>query len=434
MKNSIYLLIFVLSGIFFGGCLKEDENPAAGAPAAWTGIPAVRSVYKAGDVRLSPQALGGAHQTSGVVISEYAGNNLPPGFVVIQNNWRNQIRGLILQVGTALAPSFAKGDSLLIDLNGATLTRIDGALAITNLSPTQISKVSSSNPVIVQTVAISNLQRWPDRYESTLVAVTADVEPFPQTGETFAGTKKITDGPDHMLDVVTDPGAAFANEHIAPSASFQGILFMGGGNTPQLRLQKLEDMMDPSGPVYPGYPEDFEFPFDGKQNYNVTGEHQYDNEDQTVVIDNNVDLRTGNWKFEQSLLGNLANDRVVSGRQAVRFQQNLSVPSYLQMNYDVPNGATKVTFWYGSYGNDVSCSFDLEYSTDEGRTWHKIGETISDAHPRSQSASAKLATYTMDIQGPVRFRIHKLGLGPSSGTAVRNGRLGVDDFAIYQNY
>jgi hypothetical protein len=59
---------------------------------------------------------------------------------------------------------------------------------------------------------------------------------------------------------------------------------------------------------------------------------------------------------------------------------------------------------------------------------------LSDAHRFSESSSAKLATFSMDIDGPVRFRIHKLGLGPSSGTTVKNGRLGIDDFAVYQNY
>jgi hypothetical protein len=44
----------------------------------------------------------------------------------------------------------------------------------------------------------------------------------------------------------------------------------------------------------------------------------------------------------------------------------------------------------------------------------------------------KQATFEMNITGPVRFRINKLGLGASSPT-VFNGRLGLDDIAIYKN-
>src|SRR5690606_21912792 len=123
-----------------------------------------------------------------------------------------------------------------------------------------------------------------------------------------------------------------------------------------------------------------------------------------------------------------------SGLQAIRFQQNLRVPALLQMNYDVPDGASKVTFWYGSYYNDASSTFTLEASQDGGTTWTQVGDPISDAHKNSESLNPKQATFMMSIDGPVRFRINKLGLGPSSGTAVQNGRLGVDDFAIYKNY
>ena len=50
----------------------------------------------------------------------------------------------------------------------------------------------------------------------------------------------------------------------------------------------------------------------------------------------------------------------------------------------------------------------------------------------------KMATFLMDISGPVRFRINKLGLGASGtkdkdGNIVENGRLGIDDFAVYSN-
>jgi hypothetical protein len=83
---------------------------------------------------------------------------------------------------------------------------------------------------------------------------------------------------------------------------------------------------------------------------------------------------------------------------------------------------------YGAYYTDAKSSWKLEYSTDGGATWTQTGPVISDA-----PAGSKTATFLMDIQVPVRFRIHKLGLGTTNNTTILNGRLSIDDFAVYAN-
>ncbi len=149
---------------------------------------------------------------------------------------------------------------------------------------------------------------------------------------------------------------------------------------------------------------------------------------------NAVSFPTGQWNLYQAILGTTAGrDRIVSGKNAIRMQQNLSVDGYVQMNFDVPNGASKVTLWYGSYYTDRSCTFKLEYSTDGGTTWKQTGEPISDAHTTTESMNSKQAVFLMNIQGPVRFRVTKLGLG-TSNNVINNGRLGLDDIAIYKSY
>lgn len=104
------------------------------------------------------------------------------------------------------------------------------------------------------------------------------------------------------------------------------------------------------------------------------------------------------------------------------------------MNYDLPKGASKVTLWYGAYYTDASSTWELEYSTDAGQTWASASEKFADAAPTSQGLTPKMATILLDIRVPVRFRIKKLGLGPTSIPRIYNGRLGIDDFAVYQNY
>jgi len=177
-----------------------------------------------------------------------------------------------------------------------------------------------------------------------------------------------------------------------------------------------------SGKLYAGWPETFD-----AVDASVKG--SYDMKDK-----NAVSFPTGQWNLYQAILGTTAGrDRIVSGKNAIRMQQNLSVDGYVQMNFDVPNGASKVTLWYGSYYTDRSCTFKLEYSTDGGTTWKQTGEPISDAHTTTESMNSKQAVFLMNIQGPVRFRVTKLGLG-TSNNVINNGRLGLDDIAIYKSY
>lgn len=425
MKKLTYLFGMVLLLLSTTGCLKENTNPADGTPAAMAALITVKDVFRGNEVELGSDNLSGAYLTTGIVVSGATTRNLPEGYVIIQNSWRNRLRGIALVVDPGVAQKYSIGDSLVLDIRGTRLKKENGTLTLQNLKENQIELISSDNPIIVQSVSLDNLSKNFDVFESTVISTTADLSAYPATGETVSGEKSISDGSAIADPVVvfTEPAAVFSNERIAPSATFRGIAFKVN-DSKQIRMRFIADMMFPSGSIYSGFPETFEEPpASTKGSYNM------------AAIDNNIDLATGNWKLFQSILGETANrDRIVSGKQAIRFQQNLTVPALLQMNFDVPDGASKVTIWYGAYYTDASSTFILEASQDEGVTWTQIGDPVSDAHKTSESLNAKQATFMMDIDGPVRFRINKLGLGPSSGTSVQNGRLGVDDFAIYKNY
>lgn len=418
MKNVRYIGVLLMSCFLFSSCLKEELNPATGIPNPMVSIEVVRSAYKTSEVKLSPEVLSGASFTSGIVISSPQSKNLPAGAVVMQSNWRNRVRGIILNVDPAVAETFSVGDSIVINLNQATLSSKNGSLQISGLNASSIEKISDANPVIVRPVSVSELTAKFSEFESTMVSITGDIKPFPISGETFAGVKAIDDGSGNELGLYTEANAIFAANRIAPSASFVGILYKDA--TPQLRLQKFADMMYPSGPVYAGYPESFESP---------------DAATKASYASKTIDLSTGSWTLNNCLLGVTGGrDRMVTGTQAIRFQQNLTTHAYLQMNYDLPNGASKVTVWYGSYYTDASSTWELEYSTDAGLTWVVTSEKISDAAPTSQGLTPKMATILLDIKVPVRFRVKKLGLGATAVPKVYNGRLGMDDFTVYQNY
>ena len=162
--------------------------------------------------------------------------------------------------------------------------------------------------------------------------------------------------------------------------------------------------------LYPHFPESFET--DDKRNYNI----------------DDVTLPTGRWRMDNALSQcEPWGDWPTSGTHAVRIQQNLNEPAYLQMMFDVPNGARKVTLQYGCWGNDKPCMWQLEYSTNKGKRWQKIDELMVTTNKKK-----KEAVFDMDIQGPVRFRINKIGLGNGKDNpGISNGRLSLDDFAIY---
>lgn len=147
-----------------------------------------------------------------------------------------------------------------------------------------------------------------------------------------------------------------------------------------------------------------------------------------AVPDNTLTFPSGPWKLFQSILGNTSGRDRYTGAQGIRMQQGLSVPAVVEMKFDLPNGASKVTLIYGAYYTDAASSWQLEYSQDQGRTWRQTGPVVTDAGNWQRSI-----TFLMTLTGPVRFRINKLGLGVSNPPAVLNGRLGLDDIAIYEN-
>lgn len=168
------------------------------------------------------------------------------------------------------------------------------------------------------------------------------------------------------------------------------------------------------GRAYDKFPEDFEMP-------DTSAKAKYKKAD--------VQLKTGSWVFDQAILGAVENRDRFNGKQSARIHQNKENSGYLQMNFDLPNGASKVTFVYGVYYKDTPSTIRLEYSTDKGKTWKQVGNDITDA-----STKQKTADVVMDIKEPVRFRINKVSIDAAKKeSGVRDGRLSIDDFVVFQN-
>ncbi|RKO73555.1 hypothetical protein D7322_02545 [Sphingobacterium puteale] len=398
---------------------KEDINESIGELNPEISLYTLRSLYKNTDLQLNESSALGAKYVKALVVSRAENKNLPENTIAVQNIWRNQRRGILVEV--ADASQFKFGDSIQINIDGAKLVKKSGLMVLSSVKNQQVNVFASNKNVAPLPVSVANLKAKFEEFESTYIDVTAEVDPEPAAGTALKGDKILMDGDKNEIILHTQDNAAFAAQAIAPSASFRGIAFREGDKL-QIRMQDYSDMAYASGKLYAGWPETFE-----ALDASVKGSYDMGEK-------NDVSFSTGQWRLYQAILGTTAGkDRIVSGKNAIRMQQNLSVDGHVQMNFDVPNGASKVTIWYGSYWTDRSCTFKLEYSTDQGATWVQTGESITDAHTTTESMNSKQAVFLMNVQGAVRFRITKLGLG-TSNNVINNGRLGLDDIAIYKSY
>lgn len=398
---------------------KEDINESIGELNPEISLYTLRSLYKNTDLQLNESSALGAKYVKALVVSRAENKNLPENTIAVQNIWRNQRRGILVEV--ADASQFKFGDSIQINIDGAKLVKKSGLMVLSSVKNQQVNVFASNKNVAPLPVSVANLKAKFEEFESTYIDVTAEVDPEPAAGTALKGDKILMDGDKNEIILHTQDNAAFAAQAIAPSASFRGIAFRVGDKL-QIRMQDYSDMAYASGKLYAGWPETFE-----ALDASVKGSYDMGEK-------NDVSFSTGQWRLYQAILGTTAGkDRIVSGKNAIRMQQNLSVDGHVQMNFDVPNGASKVTIWYGSYWTDRSCTFKLEYSTDQGATWVQTGESITDAHTTTESMNSKQAVFLMNVQGAVRFRITKLGLG-TSNNVINNGRLGLDDIAIYKSY
>ena len=168
--------------------------------------------------------------------------------------------------------------------------------------------------------------------------------------------------------------------------------------------------------VYANFPETFESP-------DTSAKAHYKAE--------TIKLKTGEWTLDYALLGALVgHDRFnPTGKQSIRMQQNRSKPAYLSMNFDLNEGASKVTLQYAMYYKDAVSTWQLEYSTDGGNVWQTAGKEIT-----TETTDLKTAEFSLDLKGKGRFRINKLGLGDGKkDPSIKNGRLSIDDITIYKN-
>ncbi|MDN3547686.1 DUF5689 domain-containing protein [Mucilaginibacter aquaedulcis] len=243
-KILFYTFLLLYSAGILTGCTKDNNYPG-GELSSVIAVSDIRSIYKGTDITLDTKNMFGAHQMVGIVVSDPTGGNMPSGLLVVQNYRRAKLRGISIPLGTDAA-KYAPGDSVVIDIAGGVLKRVDGTLQITGISNSAITKVASGKAVIGQRVTSSAILTNPDAYESTLVAIVkGGFDPLPAPTDKLAGDRVVNDGFGN-IGLHTEANAAFATNTLPISANFTGIIFgtsaKDGSVMPQLRMRKADDV------------------------------------------------------------------------------------------------------------------------------------------------------------------------------------------------
>ena len=243
MKNkNIYAVL--LSILAIAGSCKKDSFPGAEVSPYISAFD-IRDLYKGHPVTLTKSTLYGATKLTGVTVSDHRGGNIPEGYLMIQDSRRlNKLRGITLNIG-ADANNYLPGDSLIVDIESATLDRIDGQLQITGIHENQISKVSSGNPLPLNRVTVKQILDNPSDYESVLsVIVKGGFNPFPAKGTKLEGTKTLNDGFGN-IQLTTEKTASFATTEAPVLANYYGVVtnsIKGDSLVPNFRMRSGDDL------------------------------------------------------------------------------------------------------------------------------------------------------------------------------------------------
>lgn len=241
MKKTFQYLACFFAMALLWSC-KRDGNYPGGTVSSYISIFDVRDVYKGQDVTLSKQNMFGADKMTAVVVSDHSGKNLPQGLLVVQDARRlGLLRGLSIPLG-ADATNYAVGDSLVINLEGAVLKRIDGILQLTGITSSKITKLSSGSVVLPNIVKGNSVIDNPEAYESTFISITkAGFDASYPPGSTYAGDRTINDGFGN-LTLHTEAGTSWANKTLPFLSNFNGIVFTTADGKPQLRPRVESDI------------------------------------------------------------------------------------------------------------------------------------------------------------------------------------------------
>lgn len=139
-------------------------------------------------------------------------------------------------------------------------------------------------------------------------------------------------------------------------------------------------------------------------------------ETKTIYGSGNVSLSGIEWNMTEALIGGGEAAEFKIGARSARMR-GYGISS-MTMLADKPNGADTISFSHRRYGADTQVPWAVEYSSNSGGSWTQVGSDFT--------AGADVAVFseTVNVAGPIRFRIVSKGVGTT------NRRMNIDDILI----
>jgi hypothetical protein len=204
-----------------GDVKMYGERCGALPPTPMVTIDSLRRMYPGSGIYTLP-----AVRISGTVISDLSKGNVSPGNFIVQDASR---KGIILYLSNG---SYSLGDSLIIDPGGARLQLYNGAMELTGLTASKISKLAAGKMVPPTQLTLAQLQASFAQYESVLVKV---VNATVTGGGTYSGNKTLSDGT-ATISLYTASSATFSGMNVpATPKTFVGIATLYTPNEIKLR-------------------------------------------------------------------------------------------------------------------------------------------------------------------------------------------------------
>lgn len=241
-----FFLLLIISS-----CFKEKDT-LLGTATKNLSVYNLKLMDKGDEISLTENIIGVA-PLSGTVISDAQAGNIEKGKFVIVQNKEGRAAGITISLQDQTDVAFVPGDSVVLNILGSTLKRVNGRLEVTNVASSKVTKVATDKRVSPLRISLAELAKNASTYESMLVSVSG-IDIILESGDptTYNGTKK-------MYDASNDPGtvnlntlsaANFSTEEIPLNANFTGIV-VPSSNMLNLRIRTLADVSITSSPLDP---------------------------------------------------------------------------------------------------------------------------------------------------------------------------------------
>ncbi|MGH1336119.1 MAG: DUF5689 domain-containing protein [Aureispira sp.] len=200
-----------------------------GGPTSFITVGAVRSLFASGTTTVPTATSVGA-----IVISDQAAGNITGRNLVIQ---QTNGSGIVLRLD-ANNTTLNMGDSITVDIAGATLSEFNGLLQISNVPNANAVLISSGNTMTPRVATITDILANAEPWESTLVKINGATIAG-GTG-TYSGGTTVTDATG-SIDMFTRGGSTFAGNPL-PTGTVNITAIVSEFNAYQINIRNAADV------------------------------------------------------------------------------------------------------------------------------------------------------------------------------------------------